>query len=88
MVNKARRGCYKTPSAPIKGLKCPQLRPRQMPEIKHRANKLGCVHLKSDLFQCRALTDSACGKLAAVLDLPPIVYSHFFPPQGLSLLQT
>lgn len=48
MVNKGRHGCYKTPSAPIKGLKRPQLRPRQMPEIKHRANKLGCLPLKSD----------------------------------------
>lgn len=54
-----------------------------MPEIKHRASKLGLrASKKWLLFQCRALADSARGKLAAVLDLPPIVYSHFFPPCG------
>lgn len=83
MVNKRRRGCYKTPSTPIRGLKCPQLRPQQMPEIKHRANTLGLrASKKWLLFQCRALADSAHGKLAAVLDLPPIIYSHSFPPCG------
>lgn len=55
-----------------------------MPEIKPSANKLGCFLLKGDFCFNVVLLDSVYGKLAAVLDLPPIISSHFFPRVYLS----